>query len=1008
MSEQTKKIFNKKSFKETLNLPKTDFSQRANAVKKEPEFLKRWKDEKLCERAVEKNQKDGTPFTLHDGPPFANGHMHMGHALNRTLKDVICKSKRMAGHHVISVPGWDCHGLPIELKVAKELGADKDSGKVDRVTFKKHCRQYAQGWIDIQREEIKRLGVVTDWDHPYITMSSEYEASILESFAIFVEKGYIERKGKTVPWCASCRTVLATAEIEHKDSKDPSCYILFKLGESLPPSLKLRGTGRANASGGEDFEVSLLVWTTTPWTIPLNRAVVLRPASEYVLLQGRDEKQAFIVGEKLADKVCEEIGIEKKVLATFSSEKLAGKKVHHPYIEDLEVPIILDEMVLLDDGTACVHSAPGCGPEDYFLGIKNGLEIFSPLSPDGKYTEEIKPKELAGMSVFDGQIWSIKKLHEVGRLLHKSSITHSYPHCWRCQSPLIFRATDQWFCTLEKNNLVQRAIDVANGLKFVPDWGKTRLTSSMSSRTEWCLSRQRQWGVPIPALLCNSCDHPYLEADFVRAVASYVKKRGIEFWDEVTLEELVEKKILSSSFSCAKCNNHDLKNFRKEMDIVDVWFESGVSHTAVKNQYPSLSIPADVYLEGSDQHRGWFQSSLLSSMIMYNKTCTKKFVTHAFVLDAQAEKMSKSKGNVTYPSQIIEKLSADILRLWLAGSDFENDITISDEALRNASEVYRKIRNTCRFMISNLYDFDIKKDGVSIADLPVFDQFALANLQGVVEKVRQSYDDYWFANVFQTLNRYCTNDLSSFYLDVVKDRLYTDQSDGHSRRSAQTVMYHILDSLTKIMAPILSFLAEEVSDFYQAGKPGSEKKESIHLQSFPETIDIWGAVKRKSFPQHKIAAQSGLVIDDPEGASLSVRMTGWSNLLERVRPELLKAIEAKREQGLVKHSLEARVEIYIDRSNEQGEAFGAFLSYLEQRGEVPAKRRASKFFKDFIVVSQCEFVSTFDGLEQSGLDWLFVSVNHARGTKCPRCWQWEETDHEDGLCARCEMVVNPR
>jgi len=986
MSEKAKKTFSKTSFKETLNLPKTEFSQRANAAKKEPELLKRWEDEKLCERAVEKNRTEGTPFTLHDGPPFANGHMHMGHALNRILKDVVCKSKRMAGHHVISVPGWDCHGLPIELKVAKELGTDKEPGKVDRVTFKKHCRKYAQGWIDIQREEIKRLGVVTDWDHPYITMSPEYEASILESFAIFVEKGYIERKGKTVPWCASCQTVLATAEIEHKDRKDPSCYILFPLSEPL------------EMSGGAN--VSLLVWTTTPWTIPLNRAVVLRPGSEYVLLQGKDEKQAFIVGEKLADKVCEEIGIEKKILATFSSEKLAGKKVQHPYIEGLQVPIILDEMVLLDDGTACVHSAPGCGPEDYFLGIKNGLEIFSPLSPDGKYTEEIKPKELAGMSVFDGQIWSIKKMHEVGRLLHKSSITHSYPHCWRCQSPLIFRATDQWFCTLEKDNLVQRAIDVANDLKFVPDWGKTRLTSSMSSRTEWCLSRQRQWGVPIPALLCNECDHPYLEADFIRSVASHVKKRGIEFWDEVTLEELVKTKTLSENFSCAKCDNKDLKKFRKEMDIVDVWFESGVSHTAVKNQYRALSIPADVYLEGSDQHRGWFQSSLLSSMIMYNETCTRSFVTHAFVLDAQAEKMSKSKGNVTYPSQIIEKLSADILRLWLAGSDFENDITITDEALKNASEVYRKIRNTCRFMISNLYDFDMKKDGVSIADLPVLDQFALANLQDVVAMVTGAYDDYWFANVFQTLNRYCTNDLSSFYLDIAKDRLYTDQADGHSRRSAQTVMYHILDSLTRIMAPILSFLAEEVSDFYQAGKPESDKKESIHLQSFPELLDVWGAVKSKHFPRQEITKLHGLGIGDVGGLSLPVRMTGWSDLLERVRSELLKAIEAKREQGIVKHSLEARVSIYIDKSNEQGEAFGEFLSYLEQRGEMP-----SKFFKDFIVVSQCEFVSTPDSLEKTGLDWLFVSVNHARGTKCPRCWQWEETDHEDGLCARCWGLI---
>lgn len=981
MSDQAKK-----SFKETLNLPNTDFSIRAKAKEKEPEILKRWIKENLYHAAFEKNKGIGKTFTLHDGPPFANGHIHMGHALNRTLKDIVLKCKRMSGYNVISNPGWDCHGLPIELKVVKELEGEQEGSSVEqRVAFKKKCREYAQKWIDVQAEELKRLGVVTDWEHPYITMDPAYEGAILECFADFVEKGYIERKGKTVPWCSSCSTVLATAEIEYQEKKDPSCYILFPFDKAVSEKV-FPGVA----------EVSLLVWTTTPWTIPLNRAVVIHPTANYVLLEGKEGGSAFIVAEQIADKICAEAGIEKKVLKTFAPETLKNLFVNHPYVEDLQVPVLLDNMVLLDDGTACVHSAPGCGPEDYMVGVKNNLEIFSPITPDGKYSEGIQPKELEGMSVFDGQIWSIKKMAEKGRLFHKSSMRHSYPHCWRCHEPLIFRATDQWFCDLQKNDIVKKSIEAAEKLQFVPEWGKTRFTSSMGSRAEWCLSRQRQWGVPITALMCLDCNHVYLDADFVRSVAKEVAKEGVEFWDIVTVEDLCNKKILPKKFSCSSCGNKDLSKFKKETDIVDVWFESGVSHTAAKVQCPNLEIPADVYLEGSDQHRGWFQSSFLSSMIMYGKPCTKAFVTNAYVLDAQAQKMSKSKGNVISPQNIVEQYSADILRLWVAGSDFEGNILVSQESLKNSAEVYRKIRNTCRFIISNLYDFDPNKDAIAIEKLTLLDQYALARLQDVITRIKSSYEAYWFTDVFHTLNRYCNNELSSFYLDIIKDRLYTEKKDGHLRRSAQTAIHHILEALVALIAPILSFLAEEVSDFSQ----GSNKKQSIHLQNFPETMDVWKKVSRHARPEHTKSLEGRLMVSDPNVATFPVIISGWWNILEKIRPEILKAIEAKREVGLVKHSLEAKVTLYFDKSDEQGEMLASFISYVQAESE-----DVNRFFKDFFIVSQFEFSESPENCVETGFSWLKVLVEHADGEKCPRCWQWDKTEHEDGLCKRCDKVL---
>ena len=990
----------KKSFKDTLNLPRTDFSIRANAKEKEPAILKKWQDEEIYKKAVAHNKESKNTFVLHDGPPFANGHMHVGHMLNRVLKDIVCKSKRMSGDHVVSVPGWDCHGLPIELKVAGDFKGDKETPE-GRKAFKKLCRDYAKKWIETQKEEVKRLGVVTDWDNPYITMSPQYEAAILKSFATFVEKGYIERKGKTVPWCASCQTVLATAEIEHKDRKDPSCYILFPFDSDVAQKLFSEVLQKKDLE-----EVGMLIWTTTPWTIPLNRAVVVHPKAKYVLLEG-ENKKAFVVGAELADELCKTMGIKKNILATFDSTIFKNQKVAHPYIEDLFVPIILDDSVLLTDGTACVHSAPGCGPEDYFLGVKNGLEIFSPLSADGKYTEGIQPKDLEDMSIEDGQIWSIRKMHSVGRLIFKNSCVHSYPHCWRCQKGLMFRATDQWFCNLEKDNLVKNAVVETEKISFIPEWGKNRLVASMQNRTEWCLSRQRQWGVAIPALLCKKCEHPFLDATFIRSVAKNVEKEGIEYWDGVTIQDMQKEKMISESFVCEKCKNADLNEFRKEYDILDVWFESGISHDAVKELYPDFRIPADLYLEGSDQHRGWFQSSLLGSMIVHNQTCTQSFLTHGFVLDEAALKMSKSKGNVVSPQKMIDKYSADIMRLWVASADFEGDVSISENIVKSVSEVYRKVRNTCRFLISNLYDFDFKKDAVALEDMFAIDQQALAQLQNVNKIVTEAYESYKFTSVFHTINNYCINDLSSFYLDILKDRLYTEKSDGKFRRSAQTAMYHILDTLTKLIAPVLTFTAEDISNNYQ-----KDKNDPVFLQRFPEVIDIWKKLERKTQEPavlENLGRPYGMFV--AKEATFEMFMIGCWNSLQEVRDVVLKAIEGKRETGVVKHSLEAKVKLYLEETNEKAKVIAVFIDYLKTKGE-----DANRFFKDFFIVSQFELavgpskpwrsrVETQDGLNETSLDFVNVLADHADGEKCPRCWHWDTEFNADGLCRRCQDIL---
>jgi isoleucyl-tRNA synthetase len=965
----------KKSFKDTLNLPQTDFPIRANYKEDDAVLLERWNNENLYHRAFVAN-KDQEKFILHDGPPYANGHTHIGHAYNKILKDIVCKSQRMLGKNVPVTPGWDCHGLPIEFAVKKE------NPTLTGAELKKACREYANKWISIQKAEFKKLGVLMDWDNPYLTMNFEYEADILRAFGILVESGYIERKNKTVPWCPTCETVLASAEIEYQDRKDPSIYVLFTLNnitrEQLFPQL-------------HNKPVSLLVWTTTPWTLPLNRAVMLKPNTEYAVLETTE--QYIIIGKSLVNKIAATLSLENSsIVAEFNSNQIVAcsGKVAHPLIDNFEVPVLVDDSVLTDDGTACVHSAPGAGPIDYEVGIKNNLEIYSPITSAGRYTADIKPSELNGMSVADGQGWVITKLLEKNKLLFKTSIKHSYPHCWRCRGGLIFRATKQWFCDLSKNDLKENALESVKKITMLPAASHNRFEATIEGRLEWCLSRQREWGVPITALICRNCDYTYITKEFINEIATHVAQEGIEYWGNVSLDML-----LPDNMSCPQCAG---VGFEKETDILDVWFDSGVSHFAVLQKNPALAYPANMYLEGKDQHRGWFQSSLLTSMIIEQTPCTKTIVTHGFTVDQHGRKMSKSLGNVVSPQEMVEKLGTDGLRLWASSIDNAGDAVVSEVLLKNVQEVLRKIRNTCRFLLSNINDFDVARDAVLIENMKMIDKYALQELFEIYEEIVHAYEEYNFTKVFHLLGHYCSVNLSSFYLDIIKDRLYVEKHDGFERRSAQTVCATILDTLTKLMAPIMSFTAEQLSDYYQ-----KNKTESIHLQKFPELTQVWSQLAQRKnisatlYQYRSVGETTAQKVE--EIAALHKNEERWE-ILKDIRSALLKAIEVQREKQLIKHSLEAKVTFHIDSAADYAQNVQALFMNINENNE-----NIQNFFREFLIVSQVVIVTDVDGLHETGLKGLSARVDHADGVKCPRCWQWSVTQDCDGLCDRCKQIV---
>ena len=956
-----------KSFKDTLNLPKTDFPIRTNPKVDDAEMLDRWQKEDLYRKTFDSNEGN-KKYILHDGPPYANGNIHLGHAYNKILKDIIGKSRRMMGYHVPITPGWDCHGLPIELKVVQE---NPNLLPIDLIQA---CRDWAQGWIDVQRSEFINLGIFMDWWRPYITMSRSYEAATVRALGILVEHGFVERKNKTVPWCADCKTVLATAEIEHKDRKDPSVYVAFALEQKDAEQLfRVKNP------------VSVIVWTTTPWTLPLNQAVLAKPGADYVLLDL--DGRLVIVGKESADKLATLLDCEKKILQECKGEELVGIRLQHPLV-DRTVPLILDESVSLADGTAFVHCAPGCGPLDYEIGVKNALDIYSPISADGSYTDLIAPTELAGIKVSEGQWWVLKRLKELDKLIYKGSLNHSYPHCWRCRNGLIFRATPQWFFDLQRKNIKQNVLDAIKNIEFTPAQGRKFLTATVESRWEWCISRQRVWGTPIPALICKSCDQAYLDQEIIYKVAKGIENEGIEYWQHVSLKDLAHH------ISCKNCKSQD---FRKEYDILDVWLDSGISNYAVLKDNPLLSYPADLYLEGTDQYRGWFQSSLIMSMVISQEPCTKAFMTHGFTVDAKGHKMSKSVGNVVVPQEIIDKVGTDGLRLWVASIGHDSDAVVSDMLLQNIREVNRKVRNTCRFLLSNLYDFSIDKDGLPLDKLLPIDHYALTQLSDVNASLVKAYAEGDFTRVFHELAEYSSVELSSYYLDIIKDRLYCEGANSEARRSAQTAIWFVLDTLTRLIAPIMSFTAEHISDHYQ-----TDKKVSIHLQPFVDPSKLLYASSEKLLPGLVTAQAGGLLklvhkLEDHQKEL--VFTTQWATLKD-LRSVLLKAIEEQREKGLIKHPLEASLTVFIDTSKPEFESLKNFFSYIEKRG-----RSLAQFFKEFLIVSQFNLVDSAINLKETTDKGIAVNVEVAQGDKCPRCWHFDQTRNVDKLCHRCEEVL---
>lgn len=910
-----------KDFRGTLNLPRTDFSLRADAKNSDPVLLERWEKEDLATQAMQCNAGK-EKFILHDGPPYANGHIHLGHAYNKVLKDIVTKSYRMMGFYVPVVPGWDCHGLPIEQKVKAE------NPELSGPELKRACREYAHKWVTIQRDEFKKLGVLMDWKHPYITMEPSYEGSILRAFAELVRKGFVSRKNKTISWCPTCATALATAEIEYAERKDPSTYILFPL------------VGFQNTF--------LVIWTTTPWTIPLNQAVMVRPGVTYVKVTCGE--RILIMAKERLQPVLEAVGCQDfTVIEELTTKELIKHMAQHPLV-DRKVPIIEDINVGLDEGTACVHCAPGCGPIDYEVGIKNNLLIYSPITSDGKYDLGIAPKELEGLPVADGQGWVIGQLKERGLLLASGSVRHSYPHCWRCRNGLIFRATPQWFCDLQHDEIKGQAVAALEKVAFYPDQGRGFLRATVESRWEWCLSRQRNWGVPIPAFISKDDEQYHIDPDLIEFVADRVSKHGVEYWDSVTISDLVEAGFSPEGFS--------VEDARKETDILDVWFDSGVSHFAVLKNNSELRVPADLYLEGIDQHRGWFQSSLLTSMIINNKAPMRSIMTHGFTVDERGRKMSKSLGNVVTPDELIAQVGTDGLRLWVASIGNEGDAVLSKALIQNVISVYRKVRNTSRFLLQNLYDYDQSSNSIPVESLLPVDQYGLYLLWNFSESTLDAYRRFDFTEVFRLIAEFCSVEVSAFYGDIVKDRLYCEAANAHKRRSAQTVLWRILDTLTRLVAPIFSLMAEQVADFYQEAD-----HTSIHLQNFSELADLRAYFIEKDIQQYQ---------DD------------WRQIRE-LRSIVLKAIEEERAKGNVKHPLEAS--LALDTS---------LVDPIKFLNEKNFDRE--DFLQELFVSSQVVIQPLEKGVDQ-------VVVSRVGGVKCPRCWKWVAELKEKGVCDRCSNSI---
>lgn len=925
-------------YSKTLNLPETEFPMRAGLPEREPEFLKYWEENKIYEKKQELHAGH-KKFVLHDGPPYANGKIHMGTALNKILKDIIMKYKYAQGFDTPYVPGWDTHGMPIEHAAIKNLGLNRH--ELDTLVLRKECHDYALKWIDEQRTDFKRLGVLGDWDHPYITMTHDYEAVQIHVFGEMAKKGYIYKGKKAVYWCPHCETALAEAEIEYGEEKSPAIFVKM-------PLVKDNGMLPEAAQGKPAY---IVIWTTTPWTMPANVAIALHPDFEYAWVECEGEI-LFMAKEMLeaVGKVCKKD--LSNIIGTCKGKDMEYAECRHPFETiDRKSLVVLADYVTLEAGTGCVHTAPGHGADDFETGVRYNLPIICPVDGSGKLTAEAGA-DFAGMFVFDANVPIIKYLAGLNRLFGKENIRHQYAHCWRCKNPIIYRATEQWFASVD--GFREEALNaIANDVQWIPSWGEARIHNMVADRHDWCISRQRVWGVPIPIFYCEDCNEHLVNDDTINAVADLFAKEGSDAWWAHSAEE-----ILLQGTKCPKCGG---THFRKESDIMDVWFDSGSSHAAVCKTRPELAWPADMYLEGSDQHRGWFQSSLLTSVATEGKAPYHAVLTHGYVVDGEGRKMSKSVGNTVAPQEVIAQYGADIIRLWAASSDYKADIRISKEILKQLSEVYRKIRNTIRYILGNTNDFNYETDKVEFKDMLELDRWALMHMQLLKKEVSAAYESYDFHVLYHAIHNFCSVEMSSYYLDILKDRLYAYKADSFERRSAQTAMYEIMLDLVVMIAPVLSFTMEEVWQFMK--KPAS-MPESVFMMPWPECKEEY--------------------IDEALESK-------WDNFIE-IRSEITRVLEGARRAKTIGHSLDAKVELHAT-----GEAL-AILRSVE--GDLAT----------LLIVSQAKLVEGLaGGVEATGREDLKVTVQAAEGEKCERCWIYSDTVGKDAehptVCARCAAAL---
>ncbi|NOU50629.1 isoleucine--tRNA ligase [Pseudoalteromonas sp. JBTF-M23] len=929
-------------YKHTLNLPETEFPMRGNLAQREPKMLNAWYEKDLYGR-IRDAKKGKKPFILHDGPPYANGDIHLGHSVNKILKDIIIKSKTLSDFDAPYVPGWDCHGLPIELQVEKKVG--KPGHKVSAAEFREKCRAYAAKQVEGQKTDFKRLGVLGDWDKPYLTMNFDFEANAIRVLGRIIENGHLHKGAKPVHWCTDCGSALAEAEVEYQDKQSPAIDVRF---DFVDQEAVVKAFDLASGHEGKGL-VSTVIWTTTPWTLPANRAVAVHARLEYALVQVEDEgkEQRIILGSELVKDAMDRFGFNHfHVLGYVKGEALENLRVAHPFLE-MDVPVILGDHVTTDSGTGIVHTAPGHGPEDFSAGLAYGLEVANPVGANGVFLPDTPI--FAGQHVFKANASIVELLAEKGVLMHHHALQHSYPHCWRHKTPIIFRATPQWFVSMDQANLRKDSLAEIGKTQWIPEWGENRIANMVEGRPDWCISRQRTWGVPIALFVDKDTGalHPNTKA-LIEQVAKLVEEKGIQAWYDLEPATLL---------------GDDAEQFVKVLDTLDVWFDSGVTHACVVDAREELTGPADLYLEGSDQHRGWFMSSMMTSVAINGHAPYRQVLTHGFTVDENGRKMSKSLGNVISPQNVMNKLGADILRLWVASTDYTAEMTVSDEIFKRAADRYRRIRNTSRYLLANLSGFNPATDLVAVEDMVELDRWIVARAAVLQGEIINAYDNYQMLVVTQKLMNFCTGELGSFYLDVIKDRQYTAKSDSHARRSCQSALYHIAEAMTRWMAPIMSFTAQEIWEVL----PG-ERGEFVFT-------DVW---------------YEGLT-DASEGA---LSNEYWQKLLE-VRDEVNRVLESARKEELIGATLQAEVTLYTG---------GDLAESLQKIGdELRFVLLTSKAVVEVVNAKP-------EGAISTEIDGLYIAIKATQAAKCERCWHYcddvgQHEEHAD-LCGRCVSNVD--